>query len=172
MRNAVYTIRRSGLMDLDSLEEIERECFLYGKFSRSVLTGFLRHPFSVTLVAESERIFASEIIVLHNGSLEIASIAVIPEMRRMGVASSLLRQAEQIGAAKGVAKITLHVDTGNLGAIELYRREGYRVETTVYDYYGSGKDAIYMVKDIDAAGGVGSGGTCSKTENRRMRRIG
>ena len=41
MPDTAFKIRRSGLMDIDSLEEIERKCFEYGKFSRSVLTGFL-----------------------------------------------------------------------------------------------------------------------------------
>lgn len=153
MRSALYNIRRSGMMDIDALEEIERRCFQYGKFSRSVLTGFLKHPFSVTLVAENERIFASEIIMFHSGSLEIASIAVIPEMRRLGVAQALLAEAEKIGAGRGASSITLHVDTGNHGAIGLYTGEGFRTEMTVSDYYGNGKDAIYMVKDITKARG-------------------
>ena len=148
MPDTAFKIRRSGLMDIDSLEEIERKCFEYGKFSRSVLTGFLRHPLSITLVAEDEKIFASEIIMFHRRSLEIASIAVLPEMRRKGIARSLLREAEKIGGMKNVSDLTLHVDTGNAGAIELYRSEGFLIELTVPDYYGKGKSAIYMVKKL------------------------
>ncbi|MDH2905325.1 MAG: GNAT family N-acetyltransferase [Methanomassiliicoccales archaeon] len=157
MHNALYNIRRSGMMDIDALEEIEKKCFPYGKFSRSVLIGFLKHPFSVTLVAEDGQIFASEIIMFHRDSIEIASIAVLPERRRMGVARSLLREAEKMGMLRGVSNMTLHVDKVNNGAIGLYTSEGFRIENTVSDYYGNGKDANYMVKDLAPNGSHAAG---------------
>ncbi len=139
-------MRKAGIWDIDELEEIERKCFSYGRFSRSILLGFLRHPFSVTLVVERERIVASAILIFHTRTAEIASIAVLPEERRKGLAALLMNEAEAMSRRKGVVRLSLHVATENNAAIALYRKHGYAVSERVGDYYGNGRDAYYMEK--------------------------
>ena len=141
-------MRKAGIWDIDELEDIERKCFSYGRFSRSILLGFLRHPFSVTLVVEREMILASAILIFHTKTAEIASIAVLPEERRKGLGNMLLQEAETMSRRKGIVKLSLHVAIENSGAISLYRKNGYSITETVKDYYGAGRDAFYMEREV------------------------
>jgi ribosomal-protein-alanine N-acetyltransferase len=141
--------RRAHIEDIQGLENIERTCFQFGRYSSSVLRGFLLHPFSVTYVAEKERsIVASEILVLHRKSVEVASLAVLPEMRGRGLGTALLMMAEETARQHAVKLITLHVDVTNVPAIGLYTKLGYRICERIVEYYGKGKDAYYLTKSI------------------------
>ncbi len=141
-------MRRAGIWDIDELDEIERRCFSYGRFSRSIIMGFLRNPFSVTLVVESDRIVASAISIIHSRGAEIASIAVLPEERRKGLAGMLMEEIESIARRKGVDTMSLHVAVDNDGAISLYRKHGYNVTERIADYYGADRPAYYMEKSL------------------------
>lgn len=58
----------------------------------------------------------------------ILTLAVAPQMRRRGVARSLLGLAYDWCEVVGVVKVSLHVRAGNDGAIALYEREGFELE--------------------------------------------
>ncbi len=108
------------------------------------------HPFSITYVAEMEkRIVASEIIFLHRKSVEVASLAVMPEVRGRGFGTVLLRKAEDMARRHTIKLLTLHVDVNNLSAIGLYKKEGYLICERITEYYGKGKDAFYLTKNIE-----------------------
>lgn len=143
-----FRMRKAGIWDIDDLEHIERRCFSFGRFSRSVMLGFLRHPFSVTLVMEKESIVASAILIFHPRSAEIASIGVLPEERRKGLASALMNEAENMSLKRRIGRISLHVSVDNQGAISLYEKSGYARVDRVGDYYGAGRDAYYMEKHL------------------------
>lgn len=57
--------------------------------------------------------------------VNIHDIAVVPIRRGCGVGTALLRAVEAEARARGAAKITLEVLSGNHGAKALYAREGY-----------------------------------------------
>ncbi|MCL5253607.1 MAG: GNAT family N-acetyltransferase [Candidatus Thermoplasmatota archaeon] len=149
-RDTGINVRIASIRDLQELENIERSCFEYGRYSSSVLRGFLLHPFSITYVAEMEkRIVASEIIFLHRKSVEVASLAVMPEVRGRGFGKVLLRKAEDMARRHAIKLLTLHVDVNNLSAIGLYKKEGYLICERITEYYGKGKDAFYLTKNIE-----------------------
>lgn len=141
-------MRKAGIWDINDLEEIERKCFTFGRFSRSVMLGFLRHPLSVTIVVEKEKIVASVVLIFHIKTAEIASLGVLPEERRKGLGWMLMTEAENLARRRSVETLSLHVAVENSGAILLYEKCGYSVMQTVSDYYGVGRDAFYMEKRL------------------------
>eukprot|EP01024_Parvocaulis_polyphysoides_P050770 TRINITY_DN4955_c0_g1_i1.p1 TRINITY_DN4955_c0_g1~~TRINITY_DN4955_c0_g1_i1.p1 ORF type:complete len:313 (-),score=44.39 TRINITY_DN4955_c0_g1_i1:1617-2519(-) len=57
----------------------------------------------------------------------ISNLASAPDMRRKGIARSLLRKAENLCERWGCGYVALHVESHNLAALQLYKYEGYRV---------------------------------------------
>lgn len=54
---------------------------------------------------------------------------VVPEHRRRGIGSALMKQAQQWAAARGDRQIGLQVFCHNRAALDLYRRLGYREQS-------------------------------------------
>lgn len=65
----------------------------------------------------------------HRGWLNY--LAVDPAHRRLGLARTLVGEAERRLAAIGCPKVNLQVRAGNAEAIEFYRRIGYAVDEVV-----------------------------------------
>jgi ribosomal protein S18 acetylase RimI-like enzyme len=61
------------------------------------------------------------------GEVHLECLATHPQYARRGIASHLLRWAEQFARASGTAFISLEVMTSNTNAIRLYERHGYIV---------------------------------------------
>ena len=57
--------------------------------------------------------------------LNVHDITVTPRYRRRGIATALLRQAEQAARELGCCKVTLEVLEGNIAAARAYRQAGY-----------------------------------------------
>jgi ribosomal-protein-alanine N-acetyltransferase len=74
----------------------------------------------------------------------IMNVAVDPDERRTGVATTLLEALlERVGDTR--ARYTLEVRQSNLAAIELYQRFGFRTAGLRRRYYqDNGEDALIM----------------------------
>lgn len=80
---------------------------------------------------------------------EIARIAVAEEVRRRGVAGSLLAELEQICQKRGAEAILLDVRRSNQGAIEFYKRQGFSVDGLRKKFYTRPEeDAILMSRKV------------------------
>jgi ribosomal-protein-alanine N-acetyltransferase len=66
---------------------------------------------------------------------EIMDLAVLPSMRRRGIARSLLRAVRDAVQQAGVEEIFLEVRESNRAAISLYEGEGYRAVGMRHRYY-------------------------------------
>ena len=79
----------------------------------------------------------------------ILSIAVDKEHRRKGIATSLMKGAEEgLVGAYGVDVIYLEVRVSNQPAISLYKKLGYNILGIMPRYYSDGEDGYLMVKPI------------------------
>ncbi|MEM3852186.1 MAG: GNAT family N-acetyltransferase [Methanomassiliicoccales archaeon] len=143
-----FSIRRAGLWDLEDLDRVERSAFNFGRYSRNIIAGFLKHPDAVTYVAETNRIVGSIVILFHRNSAEIASVGVVPEERKKGIATAMMKRAEAEALERNVRQLTLHVSVENTSAMKLYLKLGYQYEMRVVDYYGKGKDAYLMSRAL------------------------
>jgi len=77
----------------------------------------------------------------------IVSIAVVPEMRRRGVGTSLMVKAmEALRKVYGVDEYYLEVRVSNTPAINLYRKLGFKPVKVLRGYYLDGEDAYLMAR--------------------------
>lgn len=80
--------------------------------------------------------------------LHINNLAVLPDFRRKGVASRLLRYVLFEGVRLGAVRATLEVRRSNEAARQLYARFGFAVAGVRADYYTNPKeDALILWKD-------------------------
>ena len=67
--------------------------------------------------------------------LHINNLAVLPEVRRTGVATALLTHVLDHGAGLGARRATLEVRRSNEAALKLYARLGFTVQAIRTNYY-------------------------------------
>ena len=96
------------------------------------------------LVAREEGIIVGCAIGDRNGGQSrVVNICVDPAMQRRGIGAELLRRLEQ---ALPLGDVMLMVETDNIAAKSLYKKEGYKEVGVSKNYYGRGKDGIWMQK--------------------------
>lgn len=84
--------------------------------------------------------------------IDISTIGVLPEFRKKGLGSKLLHTMCKILNENGANHITLHVKTLNEGAIEFYKKEGFKIKQTLSQHYfikGKFYDALWMCKSLN-----------------------
>jgi [ribosomal protein S18]-alanine N-acetyltransferase len=80
--------------------------------------------------------------------LHINNLAVLPGLRRMGVASALLDFVLENGATMGARRATLEVRRSNDAARLLYERFGFSVAGVRHDYYSKPvEDALVLWRE-------------------------
>lgn len=78
----------------------------------------------------------------------VVSIAVLPEARRKGVATELLKKAMEGMRLYKAKQCYLEVRVTNDAGIRLYKKLGLEVNRTVGGYYSDGEDAHVMSKKL------------------------
>jgi ribosomal-protein-alanine N-acetyltransferase len=81
---------------------------------------------------------------------EVLTLAVTPEARRGGVATSLLSEATITAAAMGAKSIFLEVSVANIAALSLYSFLGFTQAGRRPHYYSDHTDALVMRFDPPA----------------------
>ena len=80
--------------------------------------------------------------------LHINNLAVVPECRRQGVASALLRRVTEEAARFGIRRTMLEVRRSNTAARQLYERFGFVVAGTRSNYYTNPiEDALVLWRE-------------------------
>ncbi len=107
-------------------------------------------PWAKFLVAHQDGAIAGCVIGdWHEGNSRIVNIAVDPAHRRQGIATALLAAIED---ALPDGDMILMVEADNPAARTLYERCGYIETGPARNYYGMGRDGIWMRKPRE--GGV------------------
>ena len=135
---------------LSQAAEIERLCFS-DPWSEKMLAEHLANPCSLTLAAvgDTGRLlgYVGLLAVVDEGY--ITNVAVRPDCRRQGVASSLLRALEARGRARNLTFLTLEVRQSNAPARALYEKLGYVQAGLRRNYYENPReDAVIMTKTL------------------------
>jgi len=137
------------LRHLARILRIERASFGAEAWPRKYFLELYRDCRDFFVVAKvGGRIAGYAVACAEKRNAEIASLAVHPDYRRLGVADALMRHMlRELGSA-GVRRVELMVRTGNTAGAQLYRGLGFRCARTVPRYYEDGGDGFLMVRAI------------------------
>jgi ribosomal-protein-alanine N-acetyltransferase len=138
-------IRPATLADLDAIDEIERHSFK-APWPRATFEGELKRDWARIDVAVEDRVigFCNYWLVAHE--VHILAIATRPDRRRAGIGGQLLAHALDRGRDIHCTLATLEVRRGNVPAIAMYERAGFRTVHVRERYYqDDGEDALVML---------------------------
>ncbi len=145
--------------DLEAIYDVEIACFAEHRFRKDHVDWVLRNGRALTLIEEDGVSLAGAIMLLFEGAFcRVLSIATMPEHRRRGLGTEMMRAAEEEARKRGCSRVRLEVSTQNYGAIEFYRKLGYKTDGVLYGYYSWGEDAYSMIRafeDVPAPSGPG-----------------
>ena len=79
---------------------------------------------------------------------DLNRVVVRPDARGHGVGASLVRAGLEWAAAVGARRMLLEVSPHNDPAVALYRSLGFKPVSARRDYYGPGRDALVMVREL------------------------
>jgi ribosomal protein S18 acetylase RimI-like enzyme len=146
MDTVTFNLQQAGLRDLITLYKLESTCFGQDAWPMLDLIGVLTMPGLVRHKAS----IGETMIGFIGGEARpresvgwITTVGVLPEYRRLGVATALLDFCEE---KMNMPWVRLCVRRSNLGAIRLYELRGYHQISIWANYYMSGEDALVMEK--------------------------
>ena len=140
--------------DLESLWEIDRECFPPGiSYSRSELRAFLSRTTAETIVVENDGRIVAFVLGWRRSRTEghVITLDVTASARRRGLGRRLMVELEARFRAKGIWRVRLETVATNAIALGLYERLGYRKVAHLRGYYGRGLHAWKMEKALDGS---------------------
>ena len=159
-------VERATAADLDAIDDLERHSFP-APWPRSVFESELAREWARIDVARDDRdargpaspaeaidrpratLSRGAVIAFHDwwlvaGEIHVLAIATHPDHRRRGIGAALLAHALAEGRAGGAVTATLEVRRGNVPAIALYERLGFRTVHVRARYYHDDEDALVM----------------------------
>ena len=147
------TTQKASIADLDTLNQIEQECFVTEAFSRSQIASLLKAANSISLLTEADGEVVGFIIgLVHDYEKikigHIVTIDVLAKYRRKGVGMALLGEIEKEFKNLGVKACYLEVRVDNVAAKRLYQKFGYSRVEMLEDYYCRGGHGIRLEKTL------------------------
>jgi ribosomal-protein-alanine N-acetyltransferase len=157
-----FRIRDYRAADFERLWQIDQLCFAPGiAYTQMELSGFIMRRNAITLVAEFEEAAAASApavepiagyVLAHpvrRKYARIITLDILPDARRLGLATSLMNACEERLRSLGCAEVYLETAVNNEPGIRLYRKLGYEILRTIPDYYASHSlDAYQMGKRL------------------------
>ncbi len=145
--NLVYT--ELSETNIDGITELDRLCFTI-PWSRNLFLSELGNKNAFYIVAMSDEDvvgYCGINFVCGEGS--ITNIAVHPQYRNKGIASTLLEEMIDFAKNKNLEFITLEVRESNIKAIKLYEKYGFLKVGSRKNYYSDNNEtALLMTKEF------------------------
>ena len=136
-------IKRLDLTHVDKILDLEKE--YKDGFKRKVLISSFNNPnFFVFGIYDNLSLIGTVSFSYQFEQGDIESVFVLKEYRKKGVASSLLSFSIDYLKDKVVNKIFLEVREGNIPAISLYKKFGFKSIKIRERYYSDGENAVIM----------------------------
>lgn len=134
--------------DVPLMERIEKDSFPF-PWDTETLEACVELPSYRTWTASLDGEIRGYVTAeLDSGSLHIVNLAVEREYRRMGIAGSLLEEAESWGERLGAGFSCLEVRESAEPARSLYSSSGYRQTEPLDDYYHDGEKGLRFEKAL------------------------
>jgi [ribosomal protein S18]-alanine N-acetyltransferase len=154
-----YTLRKFTPDDLQAVMHINRICLPENYTDMFFIDLHERFPETFIIAVENQEIVGyimSRIEVgLSNFGLgglvrkgHVVSIAVMPQSRRKGIASALIKAVMEGMISYKAKQIYLEVRVTNEAGVNLYKKLGLEITRTISGYYSDGEDAHVMSKKL------------------------
>ncbi len=143
-------IRPIEKTDIESLYIIDQVCFPPEiAYSKEYFEDLLRVENIEGLSVEKDGDMIGFILAVYDDNLaEIVTIDILPEYRKKGYGSLLMKTIEEFSFEKGIDSIFLQVAESNNTAIKFYKELNYEIINEIPDYYPDGTKAFLMSKKI------------------------
>jgi ribosomal protein S18 acetylase RimI-like enzyme len=133
----IYALTRAAEMALVTWPEAAKRAFLQQQFDAQHAYYRLNYPGADFLLVQLQGVPVGRIYVYRSpGDIRLMDIALLPDVRRRGIASELLAELIE-ESERSNCTITLHVEADN-PAMHLYQRLGFvhLEDRGVYQYLG------------------------------------
>lgn len=149
----MITYRQPIALDIPVLATYEKELFPYSPWSPSQFKEeFAGIPTTrfMSVAEDGDTIvgYCGVFVPAPGIEADILTVAVLPAYRRQGIAREFMRQIEAYAVEREASAMMLEVELSNESAIKLYESLGYIKISVRMDYYGPGKDAHVMRKEL------------------------
>lgn len=149
----MITYRQPIALDIPVLATYEKELFPYSPWSTSQFKEeFAGIPTTrfMSVAEDGNTIvgYCGVFVPAPGIEADILTVAVLPAYRRQGIAKEFMRQIEAYAIEREASAMMLEVELSNESAIKLYEALGYMKISVRMDYYGPGKDAHVMRKEL------------------------
>lgn len=135
--------------DLESVLKVEEKSFEpLQRYPLTVFEHYIRRRAIFKVAEHCGKVVGYVLAETENGSCHVISVAVLPEYRRLGIGRALVESAIGECRRRGSTIAYLEVHVENEAAIGLYRKLDFKVVGLIRDYYGAGKHAYLMYKEL------------------------
>ena len=141
-------IRQGTLSDVNAIMALEQGSIEHPWESKAIET-LITDSNKTCLIAELDGTIAAYVgaeSVLDESN--IGNIVTHKDYRGRGIATRLFDALLKELKEQGIAKVFLEVEHDNAPAIALYEKSGFTKYGHRRDYYGPGKDAVLMSKEL------------------------
>ena len=145
---ADIVIRPGTLSDVNAIMALEQGSIEHPWESKAV-EALITDPNKTCLIAELDGAVAAYVgaeSVLDESN--IGNIVTHKDFRGRGIATRLFDALLKELKEQGIVKVFLEVEHDNVPAIALYEKSGFTKYGHRRDYYGPGKDAVLMSKEL------------------------
>jgi ribosomal-protein-alanine N-acetyltransferase len=149
----MITYRQPIALDIPTLVLLDKEYFPYSPWSsaqfKEEFAGIPSTRFFELAISDNQIVGYAGVLAPGAAAVaDILTVTVIDSFRRQGIAKRLISDIESYALTKASPAIMLEVATENTGAIALYEKLGYSQISIRNSYYGTGKDALVMQKEL------------------------
>ncbi|HUT82425.1 MAG TPA: ribosomal protein S18-alanine N-acetyltransferase [Candidatus Bathyarchaeia archaeon] len=149
MEEKEISIRRVNINDFDKLTELSEKCFPGDEVPLIIKSLIDIEHFYVIENHLLDKIIGFVIFGIFSiKTAHLMILAVHPEYQRKGYGSALLEKTIETVKLSPIKLIRLEVKTTNLPAIKFYEKYGFKIATTIKNYYEDNSDAFLMLKQI------------------------
>ncbi|MBR4429853.1 MAG: ribosomal protein S18-alanine N-acetyltransferase [Clostridiales bacterium] len=148
MTDPDLVIRSADLSDIKYIMALEQGSIVHpweSKAIESLIVDKNKKCYVADLHGEVVGYVGAEIVL---DECNIGNIVTHKDYRGRGFANEILTILLNILKRNGIAKVFLEVEHDNVPALALYEKHGFVRYGQRRDYYGPGKDAVLMTKEL------------------------
>lgn len=140
-------IRLAGDGDREVVRAVDRECFGADAWSEQSWDVEIDAK-NVTIAVAGDAVQGVCVMRAVGDEAEIFRVGVPLAYRGRGIARALLTTALDTAGERRCTRMFLEVESDNQAALALYRSCGFATLSQRRNYYGSGRDALVMSRDV------------------------